>query len=56
MKKKDPPGYPGDEAITAAVGEAVRRLCREKGLSLKEAEAAFQKANQARTDCAQNLA
>jgi len=46
MKKKDPPGYPGDEAVTKAVDEALRGICREKGLSLEEAYATFRKANQ----------
>lgn len=46
MKKKDPPGYPGDEAVTEAVDEALRELLLEKGLSLEEASAALRKANQ----------
>jgi hypothetical protein len=46
MKKKDPPGYPGDEAVTKAVDEALRGLFREKGLSLEEAYATFRRANQ----------
>ena len=46
MKKKDPPGYPGDEAVKKAVGEALREIRLEKGLSLEEANALFQKANQ----------
>jgi transcriptional regulator with XRE-family HTH domain len=46
MKKKDPPGYPGDEAIKKAVGEALREIRLEKGLSLEEAEALLQKADQ----------
>jgi len=46
MKKKDPPGYPGDEAVKKAVGEALREIRLEKGLSLEEANAMFQKANQ----------
>jgi DNA-binding Xre family transcriptional regulator len=41
-KKKDPPGYPGDEAILKAFGEALRDVRIEKGLSLKQADAAFQ--------------
>jgi ribosome-binding protein aMBF1 (putative translation factor) len=49
MKKKDPPGYPGDEAVTEAVDEALRKLLREKGLSLEEAYAAYRKANQKHT-------
>lgn len=46
MKKKDPPGYPGDEAVKKAVDEALREICLEKGLSLEDAIAVFQKANQ----------
>ena len=41
-KRKDPPGYPGDEAILKAFGEALRDVRIEKGLSLKQADAAFQ--------------
>jgi ribosome-binding protein aMBF1 (putative translation factor) len=50
MKKKDPPGYPGDEAVTKAVGEALREVLQEKGLSVEEADAAFQKTSQEDTD------
>jgi hypothetical protein len=39
MSKKDPPGYPGDEAITKAFGEALRKLRLERGLSVEEADA-----------------
>ena len=39
MSKKDPPGYPGDDAIKKAFGEAVRQIREEKGLSIEEAEA-----------------
>ena len=39
MSKKDPPGYPGDEAITKAFGEALRKLRLELGLSIEEADA-----------------
>lgn len=46
MKKKDPPGYPGDEAVKKAVGDALRQIRLEKGISLEEAEAIFRKANQ----------
>jgi transcriptional regulator with XRE-family HTH domain len=46
MKKKDPPGYPGDEAVKKAVGEALREIRIEKGLSLEEANALFQNAKQ----------
>ena len=44
MSKKDPPGYPGDDAINKAVGEAVRQIREEKGLSLEEAEALVKQA------------
>ena len=46
MKKKDPPGYPGDEAVNQAIREALREICLEKGLSPEEAGALFQKSNQ----------
>ena len=46
MKKQDPPGYPGDEAVTKAIGEALGKLLLEKGLSVEEAYAAFRKANE----------
>jgi len=38
-KKKDPPDYPGDEAIKQKFGEIMRELRLEKGLSLEEADA-----------------
>ena len=38
-KKKDPPGYPGDEAIKQKVGEVLRELRLEKGLSIEEVDA-----------------
>lgn len=41
-KRKDPPGYPGDEAILKAFGYALRDVRIEKGLSLEQADAAFQ--------------
>jgi hypothetical protein len=44
MAKKDPPDYPGDEAILKAFGEAIRDIRLEKGLSLEEADALFQEA------------
>jgi DNA-binding Xre family transcriptional regulator len=43
-KRKDPPGYPGDDAILKAVGDALREVRIEKGLSLEQADAAFQEA------------
>ena len=41
-KRKDPPGYPGDEAILKAFGDALRDVRIEKGLSLEQADAALQ--------------
>lgn len=41
-KRKDPPGYPGDEAILKTFGEAVRYVRIEKGLSLEQVDAALQ--------------
>jgi transcriptional regulator with XRE-family HTH domain len=46
MAKKDPPDYPGDEAILKALGEAIRDIRLEKGLSLEEADALLQEAQQ----------
>jgi DNA-binding transcriptional regulator YiaG len=46
MKKKDPPGYPGDGVVTKAIGDALRKLLLEKGLSVEEADTAFRKANE----------
>jgi hypothetical protein len=43
-KRKDPPDYPGDDAILKAFGDALRDVRIEKGLSLEEADAAFQDA------------
>ena len=43
-KRKDPPGYPGDEAILKAFGDALREVRIEKGLSLEHADAVFQEA------------
>ena len=42
MSKKDPPGYPGDEAVKKAFGEALRKLRLERGLSIEEADALLQ--------------
>jgi transcriptional regulator with XRE-family HTH domain len=44
MSKKNPPGYPGDDAINKAFGKAVRQIREEKGLSLEEAEALVKQA------------
>src|SRR5215470_16615316 len=38
-KKKGPPGYPGDEAIRKQLGEVLRELRLEKGLSIEEVDA-----------------
>jgi len=38
-KKKGPPGYPGDEAIRKKLGEVLRELRLEKGLSIEEMDA-----------------
>ncbi|HEY6182094.1 MAG TPA: helix-turn-helix domain-containing protein, partial [Terriglobales bacterium] len=46
MAKKDPPDYPGDEAILKAFGEALRDIRLEKGLSLEQADALYQQAQQ----------
>lgn len=45
-KRKDPPGYPGDEAIRKAFGETLRELRLQKGWSLEEADAMLQDAFQ----------
>jgi hypothetical protein len=37
-EKKDPPGYPGDEAFKKHFAEAVQRLLIEKGLPIEETE------------------
>jgi transcriptional regulator with XRE-family HTH domain len=39
MSKKDPPDYPGDEAIKKAIGEALRQLRLERGPSIEETAA-----------------
>src|SRR5262249_32723202 len=38
-KKKEPPGYPGDEAIKQKFGEVMRKLRLEKGLSIEQVDA-----------------
>jgi len=38
-KKKEPPDYPGDEAIKKELGEKLRTLRLEKGLSIEELDA-----------------
>lgn len=38
-KKKEPPNYPGDEAIKQKFGEVMRELRLEKGLSIEEVDA-----------------
>jgi DNA-binding transcriptional regulator YiaG len=42
-RRKDPPGYPGDAAVLKAVGEALRAIRLERGVSLEEANALMQK-------------
>ena len=46
VKKNEPPGYPGDEAVKKAFGEALRELRLQKGLSLEQADALLQEASQ----------
>jgi hypothetical protein len=46
MSKKDPPGYPRDDAIKKVFGDAVRQIRQEKGLSLEEAEALVKQAKE----------
>lgn len=46
MTKKAPPDFPGDDAILKAFGEALRDIRLAKGLSLNEADALFQEAQQ----------
>lgn len=43
-KRKDPPDYPGDEAIKKTFGATLRAIRLEKGLSLEEANALLQQA------------
>jgi transcriptional regulator with XRE-family HTH domain len=43
-RRKDPPAYPGDEAVLKALGDALHDIRIEKGLSLEQADAAFQEA------------
>jgi len=43
-KRKDPPGYPGDEEVKKQFGEAIRKLRLEKGLSLEEMDTLVQEA------------
>jgi DNA-binding Xre family transcriptional regulator len=38
-KMKDPPGYPGDEAILKGLGETVRNLRLKQGLSIERVNA-----------------
>lgn len=42
-KGKDPDGYPGDEAVRKAFGQAVRQIRTELGLTRKEAAHLWQK-------------
>jgi transcriptional regulator with XRE-family HTH domain len=43
-RRKDPPGYPGDKAVLKAIGDALRAIRLEKGLSLEEANEIFREA------------
>ena len=45
-KRNEPPGYPGDEAVKKAFGEALRELRLQKGLSLEQADALLEEASQ----------
>ena len=45
-KRNEPPGYPGDEAVKKAFGEALRELRLQKGLSLEHADALLEEASQ----------
>lgn len=45
-KRKEPVGYPGDEAVKKAFGEALRELRLQKGLSLEQADALLEEASQ----------
>ena len=45
-KRNEPPGYPGDEALKKAFGEALRELRLQKGLSLEQADALLEEASQ----------
>jgi transcriptional regulator with XRE-family HTH domain len=45
-KKNEPPGYPGDEAVKKAFGEALRALRLLKGLSIEQTDALLQEASQ----------
>lgn len=46
VKKNEPPGYPGDEAVKKAFGKAVRELRLQKGLSLEQVDALLEEASQ----------
>ena len=46
VKKNEPPGYPGDEAVKKAFGEALRQLRLQKGLSLEQVDALVEEASQ----------
>jgi DNA-binding XRE family transcriptional regulator len=47
-KKKDPPDYPGDEAILRALAETVRAIRLERGLSEHEANALIEEGGRTR--------
>ena len=42
--RRDPPGYPGDKAVLRAIGDALRAIRPERGLSLEEANEVFREA------------
>ena len=46
VKKNEPPGYPGDEAVKKAFGQALHELRLQKGLSLEQADALLEEASQ----------
>ena len=46
VKKNEPPGYPGDEAVKKAIGKALRELRLQKGLSLEQADTLLEEASQ----------
>lgn len=45
-KKKEPPDYPGDEAIKQKFGEVMRELRLEKGLPIEEVDALIDEGTQ----------
>ena len=45
-KKSEPPGYPGDEEVKKAFGEALHALRLQKGLSIEQTDALLEEASQ----------